>query len=198
MPFGLPHWLLCELRKSLEGVSNGSRQTGLRSGNNRHAFLTACVVCLWACLLIAAVVHAWWPTSPQSIDLGKQSWFYDQNSGELFLASVQEAGPISAPSGPTAKGEPAGVRAHVYSYALNPKQADLFVGFLEKPEPDSPTKPSTDITDFSRWAEGKLIRHPDDAKWVTATSAEGADILQALSQPNRQGQTAIYQKARRL
>ena len=198
MPFGLPNSLVYELRRYVERVQSSFRQAGLRSMINNHPILIVSMVSLSAVLLIAAVVHAWRPTSPPSVDLGRQSWFYDQNSGKLFLASVNEAGPIEAPSGPTTNGEPAGVRAQVYSYLLNPRRADLFVGFLEKPDPYSPTQPTTDILDLARWAEGKLIKRVDDPDWVAATSSAGQDILQAVSRPNRQGQTAIYQKARPL
>ena len=125
---------------------------------------------------------------------GKTAWFYDMNTGSLFAGSSKRTGPIAAPSGPALSGEPAGFRAHVYSYVLDPNESELFVGFLECPDPNAVVRAAaSDMRDFQKWAERRLIRRVHDKAWVQATSPEGQALLQELTRPNELGQTRLYQ-----
>lgn len=125
----------------------------------------------------------------------QKAWFYDQNTGKVFENESGELGPIEAPSGPLPSGQPAGIRAHVYSYTLNPKESELFIGFLERPNPTDShkVKLTLDMKDHRQWAQGRLIKRPDDEQWVSAESQEGYHIVRALVKPNELGQTPIYQ-----
>jgi hypothetical protein len=77
---------------------------------------------------------------------------------------------------------------------LDPNVSELFVGFLERPDPDSDTKAAaSDIRDFDRWARSRLIRRVDDKQWVRVMSPEGQAILNEMTRPNKKGQTPIYQ-----
>jgi len=91
-------------------------------------------------------------------------------------------------------GTPTGYRAHAYSYVLDPNEAELFVGFLEQPDPWSGRKiVASEMRDMETWAKGRLIRRVNDEKWVPAASEEGQAILQELLRPNKAGQTPIHQ-----
>jgi hypothetical protein len=119
----------------------------------------------------------------------KKAWFYDLNTGKLFAAAADEAGPVEAPSGPLPSGEPAGVRAYVYSYNLEPRREDLVIGYLEKPAPNAVS--FTDSTP-SYESEGKLVRTVADANWVSVDSVKGRGILRQCSKRNGLGQIPRY------
>jgi hypothetical protein len=121
------------------------------------------------------------------ITVGEQAWFYDLNTGKLFTAGSELAGPIEAPSGPLADGKPAGVKAYVFSYTYNPAESELFVGFLEMPDTNTPAS-----SENNRWGEGKLIRKPDEKRWVKAAGRDGQNIIREVFKPNEKGQVATY------
>jgi hypothetical protein len=147
-------------------------------------------------VVLLVVVLLWVRRGPAASALpqGKMAWFRDTNTGELFLARSNKVGPVPAPSGPTADGQPAGFRAHVYSYVLDPNEDDLFVGFLERPDDTSGVKVSpADVKDLHQWSQGRLLKRVKDKEWVPAASPEGQAILQEMLHPNERGQTPIYQ-----
>ncbi len=84
----------------------------------------------------------------------------------------------------------------MYSYRLDPNEADLFTGFLERPDPDARGKLTSDMRDMDKWAQGRPIKRVKDKRWVQATSPEGRAILQELVRPNKKGQTPVYQMPR--
>ncbi|MCF7975661.1 MAG: hypothetical protein K9N55_17725 [Phycisphaerae bacterium] len=141
-------------------------------------------------LLMVVLAWNYGSGSPDPFKPDKKAWFYDQNTGRLFIASGKNSGPIKAPSGPLPDGSPAGVRAHVYSHVPEPKTSDLFVGFLEKPAAQSGTAAQTGS---GQWGQDRLIKREKDAAWVSATSPQGRGILSSLSLPNDKGQTPMYQ-----
>jgi len=126
----------------------------------------------------------------------KKEWFYDLNTGTLFVARSGQAPPIDAPSGLLPNGEPAGVRAYVFSYASEPNESNYFIGFLEihdtqtKNDRPVPVKPVTGGA--QQWAQGKLIRRVEDERWVPAGSSKGWAILQEIFLPNENGERASY------
>ncbi|GAH59861.1 unnamed protein product, partial [marine sediment metagenome] len=74
----------------------------------------------------------------------KKAWFYDLNTGKLFIAKSDQIPPIDAPSGPLRiespsgplrNGGPAGAKAYVFSYADEPNESNRFIGFLETTVP---------------------------------------------------------------
>jgi hypothetical protein len=194
MAFGIPDLLSREIRHVLEGLHDGIGRLNLREQINSNPRLAVGGALSSALLLVVVLIWGLWPESQRSFQQGKLAWFYDTNTGKLFVAGSGQAGPIEAPSGPTPAGEPAGFRSHVYSYVLAPQESELFAGFLERPDPDAEKDESgADMADFDRWARGRLIKRTDDKEWVRATSPEGQVILDGLTRPNKQGQTPIYQ-----
>jgi len=138
-------------------------------------------------LLFAAIaVNIALPEKRVEITAGEKAWFYDLNTGKLFTAGSEPGGPVEAPSGPLADGQPAGVKAYVFSYSYNPKESDLFVGFLEKPDEGA------SASNQGRWGQGKLIRRPEDKRWVKAAGREGRDIIRQIFKPNDRGEVASY------
>ena len=51
-------------------------------------------------------------------------YFYDLNTGKVFLAENTSDAPIDAPSGPTESGNAAGVEAHIYSCSTCPSNME--------------------------------------------------------------------------
>jgi len=197
MAFKIPDVLKYEIRHRLENLGGGTNDGGLRGWVNAHPLLVAGVAGVSAVSLIVVLASSLWGASDASRTQAKTVWFCDANTGKLFTGSSKKAGPIAAPSGPGTDGEAAGFRAHVYSYVRDPNQAELFVGFLERPDPEAEKKYSTtDLRDFDRWTQGHLIRRLRDKRWVPAASPEGQAILQETIKPNKRGQTPIYQVPR--
>lgn len=194
MAFKIPDVLRYEIRHRLERLGGDANGEGLRGWLNAHPLLIFVAAGLSAVTLIVALASFLWSEPDTSWARPKTVWFYDANTGRLFTCSPKKAGPIAAPSGPGVDGEPAGFRAHVYSYARDPNEAQLFVGFLERPDPEADRKYATaDARDLANWLQGHLIRRPKDKEWVRAASPEGQVILDEMIKPNKRGQTPIYQ-----
>lgn len=192
MAFRIPDVLRYEIQHRLESLGFGAYERGPRAWVNAHPILAIAVMGASLTLVIVALARVQWSSPDSSFPLAKTAWFYDINTGKLFQGSPKKIGPIKAPSSPTADGEPAGFRAHVYSYLREPNDAELFVGFLERPDPDSESKCSAlDFGQFDKWARSRLIRRPKDKGWVPATSPEGRKILDEMIRPNKKGQTPI-------
>lgn len=194
MALKIPDLLQYELRHRLERCRGALGQSGLRQWIDRHFGSVIVVACLSAALLGFVLIRTLWPARPAPVLQSRLVWFYDANTGRLFTGSFKKAGPIPAPSGPLPDGGHAGFRAHVYSYVLEPSESELFVGFLERPDPAAGAKATAqDMTDFQAWAQGRLIKRVKDNQWVAATSAEGQKILRDLLKPDAQGRTPLYQ-----
>lgn len=189
---GIPDWLRYEIQHRLEGWRDQASLATPRERLNAHPTLIASVAGSSMLLLGVVLLCVFWSASGTSHRQGKMAWFCDISTGKLFVASSKKAGPITAPSGPAPNGEPAGFRAHVYSYVLDPNESELFVGFLERPDPDARREyAAADMTDSGRWIRGHLIRRPTDTQWVRAAGPEGQAILKELILPNKRGQTPI-------
>ncbi len=193
MSFQIPDLIKIEMSRTFEGLFNRRHTFAQLSGTILKIVLGLTVVCVLIALMAPSFRRQ--PKHTSWLSFTQGAWFYDQNTGQLFKSETNDSGPIEAPSGLSASGEPAGLRAHVYSYSLEPKESELFVGFLERPDPHlrREHKLSSDMTDYRQWANGRLIKRLDDDQWIPAASAEGYRIVQALVRPNKQGQTPIYQ-----
>ena len=130
----------------------------------------------------------------------KKEWYYDRNKSELFTARYGSKVPVEAPSGPLPSGEPAGVRAYVFSYAEEPDESELFIAFLEKPDPNEEQIETVDTASakggFDQWSQGRLIRREEDKRWHPADSSEGRLILEQAYRPNEKNQRPSYYKPR--
>jgi len=112
-----------------------------------------------------------------------KAWFYDLNTGELFTAAAKELPPIKAPSGPLPDGQPAGVLAHVFSFADEPNELNRFIAFLETYTPDMKEQMSAFLKSKNKnpdllkdWNSGRLVRAVDGNDWYPADSKQGREI----------------------
>lgn len=193
MRFRVPDWLSYEIRHKIERLREGYERLQIKDSINENprtvVGVTVCSVLLLALVLLLVGRE----TAVRRDMAGKQAWFYDLNTGELFVDSRKRTGPIEAPSGKQPNGEPAGLKAHVYSYVLDPNASEHFVGFLDMPDPQANAKQlASDRANFQEWARGRLIKRVEDETWVLPTSRQGREIIQELTRPNDQGQTPIY------
>ena len=136
-------------------------------------------------------------------------WYYDLNTGELFVAKSDRIPPIEAPSGRLPSGMPAGVRAHVFSCGDCENPDERFLGFLEMytkevrdqlTNPEQPDQgPDSEPITQMRIEEGHLIRSApkkgktgglgpqsrgddEDAKWVPMESQQGYKIQRQVQE----------------
>ena len=193
MAFRVPDWLDYEIHHKVERLRDWYERLHLRDSINDNPKTVAGVTVCSVLLLALALLLIGRESPGQRYQESKQAWFYDLNTGKLFTARSKHVGPIEAPSGAQPNGEPAGFKAHVYSYVLDPNDAERFVGFLEMPAPGIQAgQLSLDRSDFQEWARGRLIKRVDDDKWVPPTSRRGRQIIDDLTRPNDLGQTPIY------
>jgi hypothetical protein len=196
MALRIPDVLRCEVQHFLERFGTAGPR-GLRRWVNDNPGMVLGGVLFSVLLLVVVVLWVRRAPAARSLPPAKMAWFYDMNTGTLFPASGNQVGPVKAPSGPTPDGAPAGFRAHVYSYVLDPNEDELFVGFLERPDEASGVKVSpADMKDLHQWSQGRLVKRVEDKDWVSADSPEGQAILQEMLRPNERGQTPIYQTPR--
>jgi hypothetical protein len=150
-------------------------------------------------LVVGVIVFLAWLTLPKKVapvDTSEKQWFYDLKHRSLFVAKGGQLPPIEAPSGPLPNGEPAGVRAYVFTYSDDPNTTDTFIGFLETTDPNVDKK-SIGLMDLrvggaEMFAKGRLIRRVKDKEWVQANSEEGRAILKEVFHKNEKGKIPHY------
>jgi hypothetical protein len=136
------------------------------------------------------------PDKVEQVDTSEKEWFYDLKHRSLFIAKSGQLPPIEAPSGPLANGEPAGVRAYVFTYSDDPNTTDTFIGFLETTDPNV-DKSSIGLMDLrvsgaEMFSKGRLIRRVKDKEWVEANSEEGRAILKEVFRKDETGKIPHY------
>jgi hypothetical protein len=178
MDFQIPDWIKYEMVERLQKA----RQTVNHNPRLVYGITLACafILILTFFSLLAG------PKRPK-VESYKKAWFYDLNTGELFTDKENKTGPVKAPSGPDPDGEPAGVRAHVFTYENEPDKEDLYIGYLTKPDLNAP-----DIED-TKWEQMTLVRSVEDANWVSANSTKGKSIIQKALSRDEQGRIPRYQ-----
>jgi hypothetical protein len=187
MSFRIPDWLGYEIREKWEWLA--AKLLDVRRWINRQdpriiIGITAVTVFV---LLVVVISLLSKPEAPE-IQEFKKAWYYDLNTGKLFVAKSSLIPPIKAPSGPLPDGSLAGVKAHVFTFATEPNESERFVGFLETSDPNAEkdisgsAKRKTDST--ASWGRGKLFRRVEGDKWVSGSSKEARAILEEVFLPN--------------
>lgn len=163
-----------------------SRSPKLVIGVSTVSFVVLVGVLIWLSLLEKVVV----------VENYEKDWYYDLKHRRLFVERKGQIPPIEAPSGPLANGEPAGVRAYVFTYNNDPNTTEMFIGFLETTDPtvDKSSLGSVDlrVSGAEILGKGRLIRRVKDAKWVPANSEEGRVILKETFRQNEAGEIPHY------
>jgi hypothetical protein len=188
MGLKIPDWLRYEIQQRWERLA-----VNIRAWVNKNPKIIIGITIASVSILLMVVILLLIPEETVKVEEYEKGWFYDLNTGELFVAKSDAVVPVEAPSGPLPQGRPAGVRAYVFSYSDEPNDSQRFIGFLEIPDPNfNPDSANSQLKGARLWGQGKLICKPEDNKWVSANSKEGQAILQEFFQPNQDGQVAIY------
>ena len=150
-------------------------------------------------VVVGLLVFLIWLSLPKKVvevENYEKDWFYDLKHRRLFVGRRGQIPPIAAPSGPLANGEPAGVRAYVFTYSNEPNTTETFIGFLETTDPnvDKSSIGSMDlrVSGAEIWGKGRLIRRVEDEQWVPANSEEGRAILKETFRRNEAGEIPHY------
>jgi len=149
--------------------------------------------------MVGLLVFVIWLSLPKKVvevENYEKEWFYDLKHRRLFVGRRGQIPPIAAPSGPLANGEPAGVRAYVFTYSNEPNTTETFIGFLETTDPNV-DKSSIGLMDLrvsgaEIWGKGRLIRRVRDEQWVPANSDAGRAILKETFRQNEAGEIPHY------
>ncbi len=146
--------------------------------------------------VVILLVIVIWLSIPEKVVVVQEyekEWFYDLNTGKLFVARSGQIPPVEAPSGPLPDGKKAGVRACVLSYTDEPNEGERFIGFLEMADPNAQKSAAASTeTAGKRWGRGMLIRRVGDKRWVPADSDWGRYIVREVFRPNEMGERARY------
>ena len=183
----IPDWLKYEIRENWEWVA--AKLLDVRRWINRQdrRIIIGITVVAVVVLLIVVISFLSGPEAPEVKEF-KKAWYYDVNTGKLFVAKSSLIPPIEAPSGPLPDGRAAGVRAHVFTFAAEPNESERFIGFLETTDPNAGINSSDSDGGrrggFASWGEGKLIRRVEDEKWVSGMSKEARDIFNDAFAPD--------------
>ncbi|MHC4076509.1 MAG: hypothetical protein ACYSRZ_08890 [Planctomycetota bacterium] len=172
MFFRLPDWLRYEIAHNWERLSVNARRW-----INAHPGLIVGIAATSVFVLLVTIVWVSWPEKVvEEVVESELAWFYDLNTGELFVSRSEQAGPIEAPSGPLPCGRPAGVRAYVFSYIDEPNESERFIGFLERPNPaaknDESASSDSRVGGTGRWGQGRLICRAGEERWFAADSRQ--------------------------
>lgn len=117
---------------------------------------------------------------------GGRAYFYDMDTGKLYVDSAMKNPPTKAPSG----GE--GVIAHVFTCADPADESKRFIGFLEKYTPEyQKTRDQGQAMLPSMAARHQLIRAPEGGDWVPLDSEGGQRILAALAARRKPGENMV-------
>ncbi len=205
MFFRIPNWLRYEIREQWERL--GARLLPARRWiNQQNPKIIIGITAASVFLLLTIVIWMWPEKTLEEVELSVKAWFYDLNTGQLFVGKDDQIPPIEAPSGPLRiesaagplqEGGPAGVKAYVFSYVDEPNESERFIGFLETSVPREimerleSIKPKAE-GDTERWGYGKLVRRLEDKYWVPGDSDEGRTILKEVYLPNKNGERPDY------
>lgn len=148
-------------------------------------------------LLLLIVITSLTASGPGVTREREKAWFYDLNTQQLFAAAGDDVPPIDAPSGALTDGQPAGVRAYVFSRVSEPNESERFIGYLEMFTPEgkemistirkSGTKVTSDV--IRQLNRNRLLRRPSDTNWFPADSNDGRVVLEQFSTTDGSKQT---------
>jgi hypothetical protein len=191
----VPDWLVYEIRERWERVAE--KLLALRRWiNDQDPWIIISITGVTLIILLIVIIGIMSGPKAPEIKEFKKAWFYDLNTGKLFVAKSKLKPPIKAPSGPLANGGPAGVIAHVFTYTYEPNESERFIGFLETTDPnavmDISSSGNTKTDSAESWGQGKLIRRVEDKRWISGSSKEARTILKEVMLPNENGERPRY------
>ncbi len=144
----------------------------LRGRINRNPKPILALAIITFSIFAAVIISMLGDDAPLPVTSPDTEWYYDLNTGKLFAAPEGLMPPIDAPSGPSADGSAAGVRAHVFTYVKEPNESEYYIGFLETERPGGV----------------KLIRRVRDPNWQPVDSPQGRAIITEAFVPDANGE----------
>ena len=189
MFFTIPDWLRYEIQERWGRLD-------LRKWINKNPRIIVSITLASVLILLVAIGLSMPEKTITTVQEYEKGWFYDPNTGKLFVAESDDVSPIDATLGTLPSQKRASVKAYVFSYADEPNETNRFIGFLEIPNPavkkEGLDSGGSGASGAKRWGKGRLIRRVDDEQWVPADSNEGQAILKELALPNENGKIAHY------
>jgi len=195
----LPEWLKYEIKKKLEHVNlDGLSLRDWLNDLDRKWVIGITCGCVFIFMLVLFASGSD-ELLVESKTKGK-AWFYDLNTGELFVDNADKIPPIKAPSGRLPSGEHAGVLAYVLSFAAEPNDSDMFVAYLEKMTEKGKKyellfrKSKQEVTEktIDAWNSERLICEPNDTEWHSVNSEQGQAIMKQAFKQDSIGQKPKY------
>lgn len=173
---------------------------GIRNWINKNPKIVIGVSAAAVFMFLVIVIAQLMPYRPPIISQTSKAWFYDLNTDKLFITDGDRIPPIQAPSGQLPDGQPAGVKAYVFSYFHDPNESERFIGYLKKYTSEgkkiiSSFRESGDkVTEelIKQLNNNRFVRRLDDDHWFLADSSEGRVILEQVSIINEMGQIPYY------
>lgn len=130
-----------------------------------------------------------------------QRYFFDLNTGMLFLADVAALPPVEAPSGTLPDGKPAGVRAHVYACgecgqydgmtAEQMHASGALIGWVEtysQAATAAVSQNSDDPYNADVGISGQFVRDPLGDEWIPLDSDAAAELMRRAMESCPAGQ----------
>ena len=151
----------------------------IRSYLEQHPLIA--IALLVPAIAVTGLFVAWWIWPRSEVDPQARAYFYDLNTGELFVGPAGP-GPVATPSGLYQGRMPAGVRAHVYCCGPYRQGSEKFIGYLEVPCTEIPESDRPRGMRVDSEVEGAevLIRRVEGDTWYDAASLEGQRIKQEV------------------
>ncbi len=193
-----------QFQPSDSAAHTGRRNTGLWIVLGLLAGL-ALISCIGFGLLLSVVGAAFLTVGSAPTYQPVDVYFYDLNTGKLFIGKSSDIPPIDAPSGNlmqdgNATDQQAGVKAYVYSCDDCSVEDSRFVGWLETYTPQlklqledpealmssDPDSMEAEIDMMQVFEQGHLIAKPvepgAEPDWVPATAEEGFALVQEVQE----------------
>ena len=163
--------------------------------NNNSAVVTLLAVVVLVISLGVIIMNSTSSQRSRIVDM----YYYDMNTGKLFIGKSDALPPIEAPSGPI-NNSPAGVRAYVFACGDCPadidgaseeelKEMNVFIGWLEKYSEQAKAAlakqqedPAADVDYFMAIEQGQHVSAPGSNRWVGANSEAGFRLMERISQ----------------
>jgi len=171
-------------------------QAAIRQWINKNPKIVIAVTAISVFIFLATLIWLAIPDGTGQPEIVKKGWFYDLNTGKLFMARYNARPPVKAPSGPLPDGSRAGVRACVLTHVDEPNESQWFIAFLETTKPDviktAPPDEDTTAAGEAVLRRDIYIRTVEDANWTAADSRQGRAIIKKAFGPDRAGRYPKY------
>lgn len=160
---------------------------GLRDTLNQNSAVVMVIAVLG--IVVCAVLIGRGLSRGSSAGVGEVH-YYDLNTDKIFIGVAQRQEPVEAPSGPTAEGKPAGVRAHIVSCgkcrsnydgmtAQQIEEAGAYLAYLiiNPPMPTVDSSGANTADPRMLILSDPMVRAVDGGPWMSAGSAKAMALL---------------------